>query len=179
MDTARAMELMRESQSTVPTTPAPTTNRPAWVDETPVLGDIYRGLDWFRDVTAPIGRFAGQFAGGGGAGGVLGKGAQWLQRLLRGAVPAFASGGIVSGPTLAMVGEYAGAVNNPEVIAPLSDLQKMMGDSEQTAVLLQILRAIERGQHITVTVSEREIGRAAARYNNREMRQTGQSPYQW
>jgi len=39
----------------------------------------------------------------------------------------FASGGIVSGPTMGLVGEYPGAVNNPEVIAPLSDLQKMIG----------------------------------------------------
>ena len=30
----------------------------------------------------------------------------------------FATGGIVSGSTLAMVGEYPGASNNPEVIAP-------------------------------------------------------------
>ncbi len=39
----------------------------------------------------------------------------------------FADGGIVSGPTLAMVGEYAGAKTNPEVIAPLSKLKGMMG----------------------------------------------------
>jgi hypothetical protein len=40
---------------------------------------------------------------------------------------AFADGGIVSGPTLGLVGEYAGARNNPEVIAPLDKLQSMMG----------------------------------------------------
>lgn len=39
----------------------------------------------------------------------------------------FADGGIVSGPTMGLIGEYPGAVNNPEVIAPLSDLQKMIG----------------------------------------------------
>lgn len=39
----------------------------------------------------------------------------------------FANGGIVSGPTPALVGEYTGARNNPEVIAPLSKLQNMMG----------------------------------------------------
>ena len=32
---------------------------------------------------------------------------------------AMADGGIVSGPTYALVGEYPGASNNPEVIAPL------------------------------------------------------------
>lgn len=39
---------------------------------------------------------------------------------------AFANGGIVSGPTLALVGEYSGARNNPEVIAPLDKLQSMI-----------------------------------------------------
>ena len=39
---------------------------------------------------------------------------------------AFADGGIVSGPTLAMVGEYSGAANNPEVIAPLNKLKSLI-----------------------------------------------------
>lgn len=38
----------------------------------------------------------------------------------------FADGGVVSGPTLALVGEYAGAANNPEVIAPLDKLRAML-----------------------------------------------------
>ena len=37
-----------------------------------------------------------------------------------------AEGGIASGPTLAMVGEYAGAKGNPEVIAPLDKLRGML-----------------------------------------------------
>ena len=48
-------------------------------------------------------------------------------RNLRGLnIPKFASGGIVYGETLATVGEYAGAVNNPEVIAPLDKLRDMI-----------------------------------------------------
>jgi len=42
-------------------------------------------------------------------------------------IPAFADGGIVSGPTLGLVGEYPGASTNPEVIAPLDKLRSMMG----------------------------------------------------
>lgn len=38
----------------------------------------------------------------------------------------FANGGVVSGPTFALVGEYAGASNNPEVIAPLDKLRSMI-----------------------------------------------------
>ena len=41
-------------------------------------------------------------------------------------IPMLADGGLASGPTLAMVGEYAGASGNPEVIAPLDKLRGML-----------------------------------------------------
>lgn len=44
-------------------------------------------------------------------------------------IPKFADGGLLYGPTLALMGEYPGAGSNPEVIAPLSKLQSMIGDS--------------------------------------------------
>lgn len=44
-------------------------------------------------------------------------------------IPKFATGGIVSGPTLAMVGEYGGASHNPEVIAPLDKLRDILAPS--------------------------------------------------
>lgn len=39
---------------------------------------------------------------------------------------AFAKGGVVYGPTLGLVGEYAGASNNPEIIAPLDRLKSLI-----------------------------------------------------
>lgn len=56
-------------------------------------------------------------------------------------IGAFADGGVVSGPTLALVGEYAGATNNPEVIAPLSKLQSIIdsgGDDTAGTVHFEI-----------------------------------------
>ena len=41
-------------------------------------------------------------------------------------LPKFAKGGIAYGPTLGMFGEYAGASNNPEVVAPLDKLRSMI-----------------------------------------------------
>lgn len=38
----------------------------------------------------------------------------------------FADGGVVSGPTMALIGEYAGATNNPEVVAPLDKLRSLI-----------------------------------------------------
>ena len=43
-----------------------------------------------------------------------------------GGIPKFAAGGIVSGPTMGLMGEYSGAKSNPEVIAPLNKLQNMI-----------------------------------------------------
>ena len=40
----------------------------------------------------------------------------------------FAAGGIVSTPTMGLMGEYPGARSNPEVIAPLDKLKGMIGD---------------------------------------------------
>lgn len=40
----------------------------------------------------------------------------------------FAKGGIVSTPTMGLMGEYPGARSNPEVIAPLDKLKGMIGD---------------------------------------------------
>lgn len=44
----------------------------------------------------------------------------------------FANGGIISGPTMGLMGEYPGAASNPEVVAPLDKLKSLMGNSGGT-----------------------------------------------
>lgn len=39
----------------------------------------------------------------------------------------FANGGIISGPTMGLMGEYPGAASNPEVVAPLDKLKSLIG----------------------------------------------------
>ena len=46
----------------------------------------------------------------------------------------FADGGIVSTPTLGLMGEYPGARSNPEVIAPLDKLKSMIGNRSSQRV---------------------------------------------
>lgn len=41
-------------------------------------------------------------------------------------LPKFASGAIAYGPTMGLFGEYSGAQNNPEVVAPLNKLQQLI-----------------------------------------------------
>ena len=61
-------------------------------------------------------------------------------------IPQFAQGGLVSGATLAMVGEGPGtSLTNPEVIAPLDKLQQMMGGNQ-----VQVTGVL-RGQDILLT----------------------------
>lgn len=73
---------------------------------------------------------------------------------------AFANGGIVSGPTLALVGEYSGARNNPEVIAPLDKLQSMIEPVRQTFEGLYFETKV-RGKDLYIALQgvERKNGR--------------------
>jgi hypothetical protein len=63
------------------------------------------------------------FAGFGIASGFITAAAAMVQAI--GLMP-FADGAVVSGPTMALIGEYAGASNNPEVVAPLDKLRDMI-----------------------------------------------------
>ena len=55
-----------------------------------------------------------------------------------------AQGGLAYGDTLARVGEYANAKNNPEVIAPLDKLQSIMGglNDKDTQTIIALLKRI-------------------------------------
>ena len=64
------------------------------------------------------------------AGIVGGLGAAQIAAIASTPIPALAEGGIAFGPTTAVVGEYAGATANPEVIAPLNKLKDMMGENK-------------------------------------------------
>jgi hypothetical protein len=57
----------------------------------------------------------------------------------------FANGGIISGPTMGLMGEYPGAASNPEVVAPLDKLKDMIGGGGGTFVL--------RGQDLLLSVN--------------------------
>lgn len=69
-------------------------------------------------------------------------------------VPAFAEGGIVSGPTLGLMGEYPGARSNPEVIAPLSKLKSLMQPNDSS------------GYIASTHVSGRDLAIVLNRYNS-------------
>jgi hypothetical protein len=61
----------------------------------------------------------------------------------------FANGGIISGPTMGLMGEYPGASSNPEVVAPLDKLKDMIGGGGGGTFVLKgqdLLLSVNRAQ---------------------------------
>jgi len=58
----------------------------------------------------------------------------------------FANGGVISGPTMGLMGEYPGAANNPEVVAPLDKLKTLIGSGSGGQFVL-------RGQDLLLSVN--------------------------
>ena len=91
-------------------------------------------------------------------------------------IPKLASGGLAYGPTLAMVGEYAGAQSNPEVIAPLDKLQGMTTDDARLDqiidLLLRILAWLD-GYDPTIELDGTKVSRALYPYMQRTAARKG------
>ncbi len=73
--------------------------------------------------------------------------------------PALASGGLAFGPTLAMVGDNRNATIDPEVIAPLSKLKAMIGDTGSQNVIVT-----GRLSGSDLLISNERAGRQRSRY---------------
>ena len=94
-------------------------------------------------------------------------------------IPKLAKGGLAYGPTLAMVGDNRGAASDPEVIAPLSKLEGLMGgndNKEVVRVLNAILQAVKQsGSNDQVAISKTDLARAAISGQNDLTRRAGRT----
>lgn len=70
---------------------------------------------------------------------------------------AFADGGVIYGPTLGLMGEYAGASANPEIVAPLDKLKSLIQPS--TGNMIAETRIDGRDLVILVKNTERDMSR--------------------
>ena len=102
------------------------------------------------------------FAGFGIASGFVTAATAMVQAI--GVMP-FADGGIVSGPTVGLIGEYAGASNNPEVVAPLDKLRGMLQPAGQPVIVGGTLRASGRDL-VCVLANETRIAGKSGRKTN-------------
>ena len=95
-------------------------------------------------------------------------------------IPRLASGGVLSTPTIAQLGEYPGARSNPEIAAPSSMLRDIVDNSngELASVFAQvgrqIIAAIDQ-KDLEVSIGDTTIAKAAARGNRSWQLQTGNS----
>lgn len=74
----------------------------------------------------------------------------WIETIPVPQIPHLAKGGLVTAPTLAMVGDNKGAAHDPEVVSPLSKLQGMLGsnDPEIIRLLSKIVTLIENSEDV-------------------------------
>jgi lambda family phage tail tape measure protein len=79
-----------------------------------------------------------------------------VNKVRGGEIMEFASGGIISGPTLGLMGEYAGARHNPEVVAPLDKLKSMIGSNGSQNLSGEF---VVRGQDLVVALQRAERNR--------------------
>ena len=78
------------------------------------------------------------------------------QKFMSEGVQTFASGGIISGPTLGLMGEYSGARHNPEVVAPLDKLKSMISSNGSQNLSGEF---VVRGQDLVVALQRAERNR--------------------
>lgn len=91
-----------------------------------------------------------------------------------------AKGGVLTSPTLAMMGEYAGVNSNPEIVTPQNLLQDMLESNNAKLVgsfaqmTQQVIAAIE-SVDMEVSIGDETIARSAAKGNNNYKAMTGRS----
>ena len=91
-----------------------------------------------------------------------------------------ARGGVLTAPTTALMGEYAGARSNPEIATPQSlmyeTIQKANGDlvSAFATMTRQVILAIEN-KDMTVSIGDEQVARSAQRGNAAYYNRTGKA----
>lgn len=80
-------------------------------------------------------------------------------------VPKFANGGVISGPTLGVMGEYPGAKSNPEIVSPLSKLRDMMNMNALVTEFRSVKEALAKQPtpQFSLVVGQEKIGTIVGR----------------
>lgn len=90
-------------------------------------------------------------------------------------IPMLANGGVITQPTLAMMGEYPGANSNPEIAAPQSILEETVANAmrglliqsqENMEAVIEVLRDILEAV-LGIELTDEMVGRAVTRYNTK------------
>ena len=93
-------------------------------------------------------------------------------------IPYMANGGVVASPTLAMIGEYAGASSNPEIVTPQNILRETIdaSNSNMVSALYQmcqeVIKAID-DVDMSVSIGDDVIAQSTKRGNDAYKKRTG------
>nr|DAP69785.1 MAG TPA: minor tail protein [Caudoviricetes sp.] len=87
-------------------------------------------------------------------------------------IPRLAKGGVIYQPTVAQIGEYSGARNNPEIVSPENKLREIYaeGNAETNSLLQQLIQVMQKG--MTVNVDGKQLMRINREAETRVGRQT-------
>ena len=93
-------------------------------------------------------------------------------------IPTLANGGVITSPTLAIVGEYAGADNNPEIVTPQRILKETIDASNGEVVsalyqMAQLVIAAINDVDMNVSIGDDVIAQSAKRGNDAYKNRTG------
>ena len=93
-------------------------------------------------------------------------------------IPTLAKGGVITSPTLAMVGEYAGADNNPEIVTPQHILKETIDASNGEVVsalyqMAQLVIAAINDVDMNVSIGDDVIAQSAKRGSDAYKNRTG------
>ncbi len=104
-----------------------------------------------------------------------------LSNVKWGRIAYLAQGGVLDQPTAAMMGEYAGAHNNPEIVTPENLMRDIFAESnDELAVLLdrnnRLLEAILE-KNVSISIGDDVISAAAARGDRDFRKRTGRSQF--
>lgn len=97
------------------------------------------------------------------------------------ALAAFADGGVITSPTVGLVGEYTGAKTNPEIITPENKMREIFNESNgELAILLdknnKLLTEL-LNKDTSITIGDETISASAARGAKSFKRRTGQNQF--
>ena len=93
-------------------------------------------------------------------------------------IPRLEKGGVLTSPTIAMMGEYAGAYHNPEIVTPQNILRETIDASNGNLVSAfyqmcqQVIQAID-GVDMSVSIGDDVIAQSTKRGNDAYRKRTG------
>lgn len=111
----------------------------------------------WEKITNGIGRVIGRI------GKIFGKDWGFSVDIPKVEMPELANGGVVSKPTSVIVGEYANAKNNPEIISPENKMREIFLDSMLPIVQAivsgdeRVVNAIKEGNNQTIVINGRKV----------------------